>query len=208
MFQSKKLIAKSFLLHYNISEEQKMKGNKIFTIPNILSFFRIVLIPFILWTFFIKEYWICAGLIVFSGLTDLADGFIARRFNMISPLGKVLDPIADKLTLFAIILSLCLISDVVFVVFVLFVIKEILMGIEGIIVLKKIGTTYSAKWYGKITTLSLYFTVIMHVVWKNIPIGLSLAMLIVCDILMTLTFVMYTVKNIKLIKNVNLNKEV
>lgn len=183
-----------------------MKGNKIFTIPNILSFFRIVLIPFILWSFFIKEYWLCVGLIVFSGLTDLADGFIARRFNMISPLGKVLDPIADKLTLFAIILSLCLISDVVFVVFVLFVIKEILMGIEGIIVLKKIGTTYSAKWYGKITTLSLYFTVIMHVVWKNIPIGLSLAMLIICDLLMVLTFVMYTIKNINLVKKSSKNK--
>ncbi|MBR1988815.1 MAG: CDP-alcohol phosphatidyltransferase family protein [Clostridia bacterium] len=183
-----------------------MKNNKIFTIPNILSFFRIVLIPFIIWTFFIKEYWLCAGLIVFSGLTDLADGYIARRFNMISPLGKVLDPIADKLTLFAIILSLCMISDVVFIVLVMFVVKEISMGIEGIIVLKKIGTTYSAKWYGKITTLFLYLTMITHVLWKNIPSVLSLIMLIVCDLLMTLTFVMYTIKNIKLIKTANLNK--
>lgn len=183
-----------------------MKNNKIFTIPNILSFLRIALIPFIVWTFFIKEYWLCAGLIVFSGLTDLADGFIARKFNMISPLGKALDPVADKLTLFAIILSLCIISDVVFIVFVMFVIKEIVMGIEGIIVLKKVGTTYSARWYGKITTLFLYLTVIMHVIWKKIPTELSLVMLIICDALMVLTFIMYTIKNIKMVKKSGGNK--
>lgn len=196
------LFAKNVALYYNICKEQRMK-NKIFTIPNILSFLRIALIPFIVWTFFIKEYWLCAGLIVFSGLTDLADGFIARKFNMISTLGKALDPVADKLTLFSIILSLSIISEVIFIVLVMFVIKEIVMGIEGIIVLKKVGTTYSAKWYGKITTLFLYLTMITHVLWKNIPSYLSLSMLIICDALMVLTFVMYTIKNIKLIKESN-----
>ena len=87
----------------------RVKGNflfmkeKIFTIPNMMSVFRILLIPFILWMFFTERYYIAAGLLVLSGITDLLDGFIARRFHMISALGKALDPIADKLTILAVL---------------------------------------------------------------------------------------------------------
>lgn len=188
-------------------KEVKMKSKQVFTIPNILSFIRIALIPFILWAFFLDEFWFCAGLIVLSGLTDLADGYIARRFNMISPLGKALDPVADKLTLFAIIVGLACVSDVIFIVLVFFVIKEIIMGIEGLIILQKTGTTYSAKWYGKVTTLFLYFTVIMHVVWSNIPNTVSVIMLIVCDLLMVMTLTLYTLKNIRILKSLKKNTE-
>ncbi len=83
---------------------------KIFTIPNMMSVFRILLIPFILWMFFTERYYIAAGLLVLSGITDLLDGFIARRFHMISALGKALDPIADKLTILAVLVSLCFFS--------------------------------------------------------------------------------------------------
>lgn len=80
------------------SENQFEK--KIFTIPNLLSAFRLLLIPVFVWAYCIKKaYLLTAGVLLLSGLTDMADGFIARRFHMISDLGKMLDPIADKLSL-------------------------------------------------------------------------------------------------------------
>lgn len=73
--------------------------NRILTIPNMLSALRICMIPLLVWLYYVKQdYLRTGGLLILSGLTDVVDGFIARRFQMISNLGKVLDPIADKLT--------------------------------------------------------------------------------------------------------------
>ena len=78
---------------------QKENLNRIITVPNLLSFFRFCLIPVIIWSYCVKENPLLAGeILLLSGLTDLADGYIARRFHMISNLGKILDPVADKLT--------------------------------------------------------------------------------------------------------------
>ena len=72
---------------------------KIVTIPNVLSFFRICLIPLMVWLYCVEQKFQLTGyVLVLSGVTDVVDGFIARKFNMISDLGKILDPIADKLT--------------------------------------------------------------------------------------------------------------
>ena len=72
---------------------------KIVTIPNILSFFRICLLPVIVWLYGVENNYVWAGyILILSGVTDMADGYIARHFHMISNLGKILDPIADKLT--------------------------------------------------------------------------------------------------------------
>ena len=164
-----------------------MKLKEILSIPNVLSFIRLALIPFILWAFFINEVYLSAGLIVLSALTDMVDGYIARHYGMITTLGKALDPIADKLTLFSIIIALSIYSSVIFIVLILFVIKEVILGIEGIIIIKKTGTTYSSMWHGKMTTVFLYLTMIIHVVWVGIPEVLSLILLIICDVLMALT---------------------
>ena len=75
---------------------------EICTIPNMLSIFRLVLIPVYIYIYLNAtesyHYSIAAGILAISCLTDMIDGKIARKFNMISELGKVLDPLADKLT--------------------------------------------------------------------------------------------------------------
>ncbi|MCQ2489920.1 MAG: CDP-alcohol phosphatidyltransferase family protein, partial [Clostridia bacterium] len=73
-------------------------GQNVWTIPNVLSMLRIIAIPFFVYFFVTKKYLIAVLVILISGLTDLFDGKIARRFNQISKLGKLLDPAADKLT--------------------------------------------------------------------------------------------------------------
>ena len=86
---------------------QKEHLNRIITVPNLLSFFRFCLIPVIIWSYCVKKNPLLAGeILLLSGLTDLADGYIARRFHRISNLGKILDPVADKLTQAAMLICL------------------------------------------------------------------------------------------------------
>ena len=179
-----------------------MKLKQILSLPNVLSFIRLALITFILWAFFIGEVYLSAGLIVLSALTDIVDGYIARTYDMVTPLGKALDPIADKLTLFSILIALSIYSRIIFIVLFLFAIKEVILGIEGIIIIKKTGTTYSSRWHGKLTTVFLYLTMILHVILPNIPEFLSIILLIICDVLMALTLTLYTVQNIKVLKSI------
>ena len=86
---------------------------QLFTIPNFMSLFRLALVPFILWIYLTGEYSIAAALVLLSALTDIFDGVIARKFNMVSDLGKVLDPLSDKVTHIA--LLICLVSRYRFV---------------------------------------------------------------------------------------------
>jgi len=75
------------------------KRDQILTIPNLLSLVRLLMIPMIIWLYCEKEDYVAAAvMIVLSGLTDIADGIIARKFHLVSDLGKILDPVADKLT--------------------------------------------------------------------------------------------------------------
>ena len=181
---------------------------RIITIPNILSMFRVVLIPFIVWSFFAGNKILSAGLTVLSGVTDIIDGLIARKFNMVSELGKALDPIADKLTQFALIISLCVASVSMFFLLCIFVVKEVAMGIEGLIVIKKTGTTYSAKWYGKITTALLYVTMIAHIVFSDISLKISNVMIDVCELFVIISLILYTIRNVIEIKKIdNQSKE-
>ena len=83
---------------------------EIFSIPNILCYFRILLVPVFLWAYFDlqsdKGHLVAAGVLVLSSLSDFLDGFIARKCHMITELGKLIDPVADKLTQFVVACTL------------------------------------------------------------------------------------------------------
>lgn len=118
----------------------KFSKKDIFTIPNILTYVRIICIPFFVWM--MSEYyldrqstqylWAGFGLFVFASITDVVDGYIARHFNQVSDIGKVLDPIADKvLQCVALIMLVCVLQGVYFVFMALLIVKEIYMGVSS-----------------------------------------------------------------------------
>ena len=132
---------------------------KILTIPNVLSFFRLCLIPVFVWTYCEKKDYMLTALAVFvSGVTDVVDGFIARRFHMISDFGKILDPVADKLTQGALILCLTVTYDWMKWLIILFALKECAMLIMGYLAIRKEDSVNSAQWHGKLNTVMLYGT--------------------------------------------------
>ncbi len=130
--------------------------NKIFTIPNIISLFRILLIPAFIFFYFTDNYLVAAIILGVSGLSDVADGFIARKFNMISKFGKIIDPIADKLTQASIGVCLTIKHTELLPVLILFCIKETLMLIGAFILFKHNLRPAEAKWWGKLGTVMIF----------------------------------------------------
>ena len=106
-------------------------------------------------------------ILLLSGLTDLADGYIARRFHMISNLGKILDSVADKLN----------------------------MAVSGCLVIRKTGKVHGADWHGKIVTFLLYGTVAVHIIWFHITPMVSDLLIGLCAIMMVVSVVLYIIKN-------------
>ena len=128
------------------------------TIPNWLCFLRIALIP-VFSALFIKGEYVAAFIImIIAALTDLFDGKIARKYNMVSNLGKILDPIADKLSQMAIVIILIVKfwdGYLRYILF-LFILKELLMIIAGLLLLSKGMRPGAAEMWGKVATTVFY----------------------------------------------------
>lgn len=176
--------------------------NKIITIPNILSFFRICLIPVIVWLYNVKQdYLWTLFILLLSAVTDIVDGIIARKCNMISDFGKAFDPVADKLTQMAMLFCLVSRFPYMMIPFVLLVVKEVFTGITALITIKRTNTVKGAVWHGKLTTVALYSMMAVHLLWYNIPRTVSLILVGICIGIMLMSFILYAIQNIKAIKN-------
>lgn len=175
--------------------------NKILTIPNMLSFFRLCLIPVIMWLYCVEENYLWAGIIlIVSGITDTVDGFVARHFHMTSDLGKVLDPVADKLTQAAMLFCLLTRFPLMILPLGIMVLKEFFMGVTGLMVIQKTGKVLGADWHGKVTTWLLYAMMILHVFWYNIPAALSRILIAACVVMMLISLVLYGRHNLKALR--------
>lgn len=144
----------------------------ILTIPNLLSLFRLLLIP-VYTIIYLKasipaHYYLAGGILALSCLTDLLDGKIARKFHMISTVGKILDPLADKITQFTLILCLSIRFPLLWVVAALFVLKESFQLVAGAITLKKGKMLYGALYEGKLCTVILFLSLIVMVLFPQI----------------------------------------
>ena len=183
-----------------VAQKMQFKG-KTLTIPNVLSLLRIALIPFIVWSCCgLRQYGVTAALLLLSAITDVADGFIARKFQMVSDLGKILDPIADKLTQTALLLCLAVRYRAMLAVLGLLVVKETLNAVAGLMVIRRTGNVYGAQWHGKLAAFLLYAAMTLHLLWIDIPLALSNALMILCILAMLLSLVIYGIRNIQLYK--------
>lgn len=178
-----------------------------FTIPNILSFIRIlIIVPLII--SFLNERFIESGIyLLISGLSDMFDGAIARKFNQITQLGKILDPIADKLTLIAVVICLAILFPSVWPIVIILISKDVLMLIGGAILLCMKIRPPAAKWYGKVAT-AIFYTSITTMVCLSAIFGykndvLDIVLMGLTLISMIVAFISYAIIFVKLIKNRN-----
>ena len=147
---------------------------EVLTIPNLLSFFRLVLIPFYMAIYLKAEesadYLLAGSILAVSCATDMVDGKIARRFNMITTFGKFLDPLADKLTQFALLLCLGIRYPVLWSVFSLFVLKELFQLCAGILAARHGYILKGALISGKICTAILFIRLVSMVLFPKMDL--------------------------------------
>jgi len=177
-----------------------MRKKRIFTIPNLLSLLRLTMIPLMVWLYLEKrDYLWAAAVVVLSGVTDILDGIIARKFDMVSDFGKVLDPVADKLTQAAMLFCLGISVPKLRLLLVILVIKELVTGIMSLVAIRKSGSVEGSEWHGKITTALLYAMIIDHMV----PWLFSCLLTACCAGMMILSMILYWKRNWKHIQEGN-----
>lgn len=168
---------------------------EIITIPNILSLLRLILIPVYVVIYLNAEdtadYILAGAILAVSCLTDMIDGKIARHFNMISTVGKILDPLADKLTQFSLIVCLATSYKFLWYLVGLFVIKESFQLIAGGINLKKGKMLKGALISGKICTTILFVSLIVMVLFPRLNEKVVLAIAIIDAVFMLIAFIDY-----------------
>ncbi len=168
---------------------------EILTVPNLLSIARLLLIPVYI-VIYLKaqtpgEY-LCAGTILaLSCLTDAVDGMIARQFNMITRLGKLLDPIADKLTQFSLILCLSMKHPSLRMVLLILVVKELFQLIAFVINFRKGKALDGALIMGKICTAVLFVSLIALVIFPDTDPALVQTVSLVDFIFLGAAFIQY-----------------
>ena len=168
---------------------------EVFTIPNLLSLFRIALIPIYTHIYLhaakLPDYYLAGGILALSCITDLIDGKIARHFHMISKVGKVLDPVADKLTQFTLTLCLSVHRPALRPVLTLFVIKESFQLVAMIANLRRGKALPGALTAGKVCTTVLFVSLIAMVIFPDMNNRLSDLIALICGIFLCISFFSY-----------------
>ncbi|HJC25266.1 MAG TPA: CDP-alcohol phosphatidyltransferase family protein [Candidatus Eisenbergiella merdavium] len=175
--------------------KRRIDKREIFSIPNLMGYFRILLIPLFSWLYCTADstgdYYAAAAVVGVSGLTDMFDGKIARRFNMITELGKFIDPLADKLTQAALLICLAVRYPLMRAVLVLFVIKEGFMLIMGALLLPRGKKLDGAMWFGKVCTAVLYAVLFLLLLLPGIGREAANVLIAVCGVFLLFSFLMY-----------------
>lgn len=147
-------------------------------IPNLPSGLRIVLIPFFVWQMLAGNTLVAGLILLASGITDTLDGNLARHFGWISDLGKVLDPVADKLTQTAVSVCLMIRFSKLWFFFAILIIKDLIMLVLGGYLTRGGVKLEGARWFGKVSTVVFYTVMILLVLFPTIPHGLTIALLV------------------------------
>ena len=149
-------------------------------IPNTLTVLRFLFIPIIIDFIFKGNYLLAFIFFTISGITDILDGFIARKFNFVSNFGKLMDPLADKLTQIATLTSLVFTNIIPIWILIIVLLKEFIMIVGASFLYGKDVVVYS-RWYGKIATVLFYIAIVVSLllkqfqfsnVWGNLDFGL------------------------------------
>ena len=146
-------------------------------IPNILTVLRFFLIPFILHFLVNDEFILAIIFLTISGITDILDGTIARKFNFITNFGKLIDPLADKITQLSILWMLVSKNIIPLWILVIVLLKEATM-VAGASFLYGKELVVSSKWYGKASTVLFYLAIVLSMIFRDLQIQTSIDLII------------------------------
>ena len=167
-------------------------------IPNILTIIRFILIPFIFMSVIFHHYLI--GLVIFtiSAITDILDGYIARKYNYITNIGKLIDPLADKLTQIFLLLALSILNILPWWILAIVFVKECVMVISASFLYKRKDVVVYSKWYGKMATTLFYLAIIFSLIINQfniaLPFRIDLYLYYLAILATIFSLIMYAIK--------------
>lgn len=175
-----------------------MVGNVkfVWNIPNALSIVRLLLLPVFVVLILVVErdadvpVWSFVVLVL-SGVTDSLDGIIARRFNQITDIGKLLDPVADKITQVTVVICLAVRYTVLIPLVVICLIKELIQAAGGYILLRRGEKIQGARWFGKVSTFVFYGAMALIVLLPDMPNWVRIGLVVLVAALMLFAFIKY-----------------
>lgn len=171
-------------------------------VPNVLSLIRLILVPVFVAVFFSEDSnsgYLAAAIFLVAFLTDVADGYIARKYNLVTKLGRILDPLADKLMKAAAVICLTIRGDVPLWIILILLVKELVMLSGGAVMLRKLRDVPGSNWWGKCAEgyiCALTFLLIM----LHLPRELSLMLWCVAILFEVLALIVYGVRAVKLLR--------
>lgn len=173
----------------------KFTKKDLWSIPNILCYIRFLLIPVFVIQY-IKaeepgEYMQAAAIVFASGLTDFLDGFVARTFNMVTEFGKLIDPMADKLTQAALLFVLIVKIKYMFLLLILFVVMQSFMLVAGLAMLRKGKRLNGSKWFGKVSTTVFYAVMLVLVALPKLQQTTINILMLICGAFLAMSFALY-----------------
>ena len=166
-----------------------MKDEKIWNVPNVLTMIRIALVGVLVYFFLVDRLFFALGAFIIAGITDYLDGYIARKYNLITTFGKMMDPLADKLMVIATLICFAVIGKVPLWAPILITVKEMTMTIGGILLLKR-GIVSYAHWIGKVAAV-LFVVAIIAVFFQEWIAPWDLVLLTVAVFLSIAAFFWY-----------------
>lgn len=170
------------------------------SLPNMITLLRIALTPLFVRFYLEGEHTAALLILAAAAISDMLDGAIARRFDMITPLGKVLDPVADKLLQLAMLLCLVPRHGAVSLVLLLHLFRELVLGIMGAAVYRRSAVLIGARWYGKLCTGFMYGFLGLALLWKTMPETALNTGLYICGALIVCCLIRYGWEYVKLLQ--------
>ena len=175
-----------------------------FYIPNLLSLLRIFLIVPFIYTISLYYYYIAFVLVLIAMLTDFLDGLLARKLNQVSDLGKIIDPLADKICIIAVFVYFAIIGKIPLWFMILVIVRDVAVFFGGIYINKKKGVVVQSNYWGKWTSavISVYF--LACIIDSIYPIAIHVLILMCLSLLMLLiSTTTYVIKFVTLLKKSN-----
>lgn len=167
-------------------------------IPNILTIIRFIFIPFIFTSVVNNDYLVALIIFTISAITDILDGYIARKYNYITDLGKLIDPLADKLTQVSLLLSLSILKILPWWIFAIVFIKECVMVISASLLYKRKDVVVYSKWYGKLATVLFYLAIVVSLIVNQfhvqMPFRIDLYLYYLAILSTIFSLIMYSIK--------------
>jgi len=139
-------------------------GVILLNVPNCLTLIRFIIVPIFGVYLFFEQYLIAVILFIIAGITDVMDGYLARKFNLVTNFGKIADPLADKLMQLTALVLLTYLNKIPVFILIIIISKELLIGIGSISLYKKDNFVVSANWYGKLSSVIFYFAIIVLII--------------------------------------------